>query len=205
MRACADPHHRLNACFFAGGEFEKRILANEKNNVKFNFLVPSDPYHAYYKLRVRAGAHSVTRRGLGTPCIPHGCVCAAQSVLSAPMHAMPCRGNAHAAPQHRPTHACSASHACSPTHACLLSSPPCSPALQIKEFSEPSADTASKDQGAAATGAPAAPAPPATGAPASLEVPSVEVIPHALAKLEKPADEIYTVSAPEGGAGRIAT
>ena len=93
----------------------------------------------------------------------------------------------------------------SPTHACLLSSPPCSPALQIKEFSEPSADTASKDQGAAATGAPAAPAPPATGAPASLEVPSVEVIPHALAKLEKPADEIYTVSAPEGGAGRIAT
>jgi len=37
-----------------GGEFEKRILANEKNNVKFNFLVPTDPYHAYYKLRVRS-------------------------------------------------------------------------------------------------------------------------------------------------------
>jgi hypothetical protein len=36
----------------AGAEFEKRILGNEKNNVKFNFLIPTDPYHAYYKLRV---------------------------------------------------------------------------------------------------------------------------------------------------------
>jgi splicing factor 3A subunit 1 len=36
-----------------GAEFEKRILANEKNNVKFNFLVPTDPYHAYYRMRVR--------------------------------------------------------------------------------------------------------------------------------------------------------
>ncbi len=39
-----------------GAEFEKRILVNEKNNVKFNFLVPSDPYHAYYRMRVRQGA-----------------------------------------------------------------------------------------------------------------------------------------------------
>lgn len=36
-----------------GLEFEKRILANEKNNVKFNFLVPTDPYHAYYRMRVK--------------------------------------------------------------------------------------------------------------------------------------------------------
>lgn len=35
-----------------GPEFEKRILANEKNNVKFNFLNSSDPYHAYYQHRV---------------------------------------------------------------------------------------------------------------------------------------------------------
>uniref|UniRef100_A0A0D6QZE4 Splicing factor 3A subunit 1 n=1 Tax=Araucaria cunninghamii TaxID=56994 RepID=A0A0D6QZE4_ARACU len=35
-----------------GPEFEKRILANEKNNAKFNFLNPSDPYHAYYQHRV---------------------------------------------------------------------------------------------------------------------------------------------------------
>ena len=61
---------RLSACFFAGGEFEKRILANEKNNVKFNFLVPSDPYHAYYKLRVRAGAHAVFQNELDMPCVP---------------------------------------------------------------------------------------------------------------------------------------
>jgi splicing factor 3A subunit 1 len=35
-----------------GPEFEKRILANEKNNVKFNFLNATDPYHAYYQHRV---------------------------------------------------------------------------------------------------------------------------------------------------------
>lgn len=35
-----------------GPEFEKRILANEKNNVKFNFLNSVDPYHAYYQHRV---------------------------------------------------------------------------------------------------------------------------------------------------------
>ena len=28
------------------------ILANEKNNVKFNFLVPGDPYNAYYQQKV---------------------------------------------------------------------------------------------------------------------------------------------------------
>ncbi|CAM6101094.1 unnamed protein product [Calypogeia fissa] len=35
-----------------GPEFEKRILANEKGNVKFNFLKSEDPYHAYYQHRV---------------------------------------------------------------------------------------------------------------------------------------------------------
>ncbi|KAL3698045.1 hypothetical protein R1sor_012121 [Riccia sorocarpa] len=35
-----------------GPEFEKRILANEKGNVKFNFLKAEDPYHAYYQHRV---------------------------------------------------------------------------------------------------------------------------------------------------------
>jgi hypothetical protein len=39
----------------------------------------------------------------------------------------------------------------------------------------------------------AAPAVAATAAKI-LELPAVQVIPHALAKLEKPADEIYTVS-----------
>eukprot|EP00879_Flechtneria_rotunda_P029385 GHRR01031787.1.p2 GENE.GHRR01031787.1~~GHRR01031787.1.p2 ORF type:complete len:112 (+),score=22.67 GHRR01031787.1:124-459(+) len=35
-----------------GIEFEKRILASEANNAKFNFLNPTDPYHAYYRMRV---------------------------------------------------------------------------------------------------------------------------------------------------------
>lgn len=29
-------------------------MASEANNVKFNFLQPTDPYHAYYRMRVRA-------------------------------------------------------------------------------------------------------------------------------------------------------
>lgn len=35
-----------------GPEFEKRILATNKNNVKFNFLIATDPYHAYYRHKV---------------------------------------------------------------------------------------------------------------------------------------------------------
>lgn len=35
-----------------GPEFEQRILASEKNNVKFNFLTSGDPYHAYYRQQV---------------------------------------------------------------------------------------------------------------------------------------------------------
>ena len=36
-----------------GPEFESRIRKNELNNAKFNFLNPSDPYHAYYQHKVR--------------------------------------------------------------------------------------------------------------------------------------------------------
>ncbi|GKV39254.1 hypothetical protein SLEP1_g47058 [Rubroshorea leprosula] len=35
-----------------GPEFEKRIIANNANNAKFNFLSGSDPYHAYYQHRL---------------------------------------------------------------------------------------------------------------------------------------------------------
>ncbi|CAO2174076.1 unnamed protein product [Urochloa humidicola] len=35
-----------------GPDFERRILANNQGNAKFNFLQPSDPYHAYYQHRV---------------------------------------------------------------------------------------------------------------------------------------------------------
>ncbi|XP_051152956.1 probable splicing factor 3A subunit 1 [Andrographis paniculata] len=35
-----------------GPEFEKRIIANNEGNAKFNFLRGSDPYHAYYQHRL---------------------------------------------------------------------------------------------------------------------------------------------------------
>ncbi|XP_077211833.1 putative splicing factor 3A subunit 1 [Tasmannia lanceolata] len=35
-----------------GPEFEKRILAHNTGNAKFNFLSGSDPYHAYYQHRI---------------------------------------------------------------------------------------------------------------------------------------------------------
>jgi hypothetical protein len=33
----------------------RSILANEKNNAKFNFLMPGDPYHAYYEQKASGG------------------------------------------------------------------------------------------------------------------------------------------------------
>ena len=35
-----------------GAEFVKRIIAENAGNSKFNFLTPSDPYHAYYQHRL---------------------------------------------------------------------------------------------------------------------------------------------------------
>ncbi|KAF3432478.1 hypothetical protein FNV43_RR27218 [Rhamnella rubrinervis] len=35
-----------------GPEFEKRIILNNTGNPKFNFLIPTDPYHAYYQHRL---------------------------------------------------------------------------------------------------------------------------------------------------------
>jgi splicing factor 3A subunit 1 len=35
-----------------GPEFERRIISHNQGNAKFNFLQPSDPYHAYYQHRV---------------------------------------------------------------------------------------------------------------------------------------------------------
>ena len=35
-----------------GPEFEKKILATNKGNVKFNFLTPTDPSHAYYRHKI---------------------------------------------------------------------------------------------------------------------------------------------------------
>jgi len=36
-----------------GIKFEERIRENEKNNPKFSFLQPTDPYHAYYQHRIK--------------------------------------------------------------------------------------------------------------------------------------------------------
>ncbi len=36
-----------------GAEFENRIRQNEAQNAKFNFLDPTNPYHAYYRNKVR--------------------------------------------------------------------------------------------------------------------------------------------------------
>ena len=36
-----------------GPEFESRIRQNELNNPKFNFLNSTDPYHNYYKHKVK--------------------------------------------------------------------------------------------------------------------------------------------------------
>jgi len=36
-----------------GPSFEERIRGNEVNNPKFNFLTPTDPYHAYYQHKVK--------------------------------------------------------------------------------------------------------------------------------------------------------
>jgi splicing factor 3A subunit 1 len=121
----------------SGPEFEKRILANEKNNVKFNFLVPTDPYHAYYQLRVGLQLGKAASVG------------GASDVHYKPL---------------------------------LLVF-----FLQIKNFSEGKDGEAAKDQAGAAAAAAVAELGKA-GAPAP------QVIPHALAKLEKPEDEMYTVS-----------
>ncbi|KAL5723011.1 hypothetical protein ACHQM5_006459 [Ranunculus cassubicifolius] len=35
-----------------GPDFERRIMSNNAGNAKFNFLIPTDPYHAYYQHRL---------------------------------------------------------------------------------------------------------------------------------------------------------
>ncbi|GLT34580.1 hypothetical protein SLA2020_090880 [Shorea laevis] len=53
-----------------GPEFEKRIIANNANNAKFNFLSGSDPYHAYYQHRLsefRAQNQSSTQQTPSQP------------------------------------------------------------------------------------------------------------------------------------------
>ncbi|KAL3617476.1 hypothetical protein CASFOL_037797 [Castilleja foliolosa] len=53
-----------------GPEFEKRIMAHNEGNAKFNFLRASDPYHAYYQHRLseaRVQNLSSAQQHLGEP------------------------------------------------------------------------------------------------------------------------------------------
>lgn len=36
-----------------GPAFEHKILSNEKQSATFSFLLPTDPFHAYYKRRIQ--------------------------------------------------------------------------------------------------------------------------------------------------------
>ncbi|KAF9624024.1 hypothetical protein IFM89_007722 [Coptis chinensis] len=50
-----------------GPDFEKRIIANNAGNAKFNFLNGSDPYHAYYQHRLSEFRAQVQQPTLGQP------------------------------------------------------------------------------------------------------------------------------------------
>ena len=53
LRSNHEPHTIFIFTNCAGPEFEHRILANEANNAKFNFLKPGDPYNAYYQHKIK--------------------------------------------------------------------------------------------------------------------------------------------------------
>eukprot|EP00955_Chlamydomonas_euryale_P112526 366134-Chlamydomonas_euryale.AAC.16 len=104
----------------AGTEFERRILGNEQNNVKFNFLQPHDPYHAYYKLRVSAIDGAFGKLG----CKQYGV--GGRRRHAARRHAT--THNSHAACMHRfcpRVSPCMLVHAC--MHACSLTYVPYGP------------------------------------------------------------------------------
>ncbi|VDN97491.1 unnamed protein product [Rodentolepis nana] len=53
-----------------GPDFESRIRQNEINNPKFNFLNPSDPYHAYYQQKVKDFTEGKATESLGMKVFP---------------------------------------------------------------------------------------------------------------------------------------
>lgn len=46
----------------AGLSFEQRILTQQQNNSKFNFLRPNDPYHAYYRYKASLRLPAISHR-----------------------------------------------------------------------------------------------------------------------------------------------
>ena len=53
-----------------GLEFEDRIRINEAGNSKFNFLKPSDPYHAYYRHKIKEVQEGVAQEAAATEQAP---------------------------------------------------------------------------------------------------------------------------------------
>lgn len=78
--------------FSVGPEFENRILANEANNAKFNFLKPGDPYNAYYQHRIKEikGAESgEAPAAAAAPAVPPPPVPAPPPIPAAPKPVLP--------------------------------------------------------------------------------------------------------------------
>jgi splicing factor 3A subunit 1 len=63
-----------------GVEFENKIKEKEALNPKFSFLSPADPYHAYYKHKVKEGETNETY-GISAPAVPKGGAQAPEAVV----------------------------------------------------------------------------------------------------------------------------
>lgn len=166
----------------AGAEFEARILASEANNVKFNFLQPTDPYHAYYRMRVSAG------RVLLVLLLEGG---GGDRLLW--LNALAARNHIHnEAATHTNTTSCQIAFKQTAVSAvtCYLS--------QVKHFQEPEDEQAAAGGAAAAakegTTAAAAAAATASAAASAAAAAAAAPAPVTTRPLEKPEDEKYTVS-----------
>uniref|UniRef100_A0A914YRS9 Splicing factor 3A subunit 1 n=1 Tax=Panagrolaimus superbus TaxID=310955 RepID=A0A914YRS9_9BILA len=63
-----------------GVEFENKIKEKEALNPKFSFLSPTDPYHAYYKHKVKEGENNESN-GISAPAVLHGGAQAPEAVV----------------------------------------------------------------------------------------------------------------------------
>ncbi|RLM73391.1 uncharacterized protein C2845_PM15G22470 [Panicum miliaceum] len=80
-----------------GPEFERRIISHNQGNAKFNFLQPSDPYHAYYQHRVSEIAAAPPGADAPAGAEPDGAPAAAPASAPADCAAAPADGAAAAA------------------------------------------------------------------------------------------------------------
>ncbi|RLN42944.1 uncharacterized protein C2845_PM01G35500 [Panicum miliaceum] len=80
-----------------GPEFERRIISHNQGNAKFNFLQPSDPYHAYYQHRVAEIAAAPPGADAPAGAEPDGAPAAAPASAPVDGAAAPADGSAAAA------------------------------------------------------------------------------------------------------------